>query len=173
MLGIKNTFVINVNLAKRNMCLDLANRREDPHSWFVKACKQHKSLQKKVMKAIDSFHFAPRKARLYNQIRKRLDRFRLDLPIGIATTRAINRLQSLHGKIKPAAHGVLIRTLLNGWPTHRRMRSHNSSNLNATCPFCSSGSDSIEHFGHCLWCRDVFNKFNVPCTSPTYDADSS
>ena len=78
---------------------------------------------------------------------------------------AFNRLKSLAGKVKPATHSVYIRTLLNGWPTGRRMRTLNSMHRSTSCPFCSTGQDSIEHFAHCQWCKEVFMKFNVTCNS--------
>ena len=163
----RNTFVVNLILAKRGMHTDLAKTVVHPSDWFQKAALKQKTLQKNVLKVIEQAAQSKRRRKLIYQIRGRLERFRLGIPLGHAVARAVNRLKSLSGKVKPSAHGVYIKTLLNGWPTSRRMR-HTRSDIRhdcIACPFCNQGEDSIEHFAHCPWCRNVFMKFKVSCSS--------
>ena len=162
-----NAFAVNLVLAKRGMQCELTNAGEHPEKWFRKASLKQKSLQKNVLSLISQANHCKRYAKLTNQLRKRLERFRLGIPLGHATARALSRLKSLRGHVKPSAHGVFIKTLLNGWPTSRRMR-HTKVDIRhetRSCPFCGSGEDSLEHFAHCKWCKDVFSHFQVSCSS--------
>ena len=162
-----NAFAVNLTLAKREMQCELTNAGEHPEKWFRKASLKQKSLQRKVLNLISQAAHCKRYGKLVNQIRKRLERFCLGIPLGHATARAISRLKSLRGRVKPSAHGVFIKTLLNGWPTSRRMR-HTKDDIRhetRSCPFCGSGDDSLEHFALCRWCKDVFSHFHVSCNS--------
>ena len=85
---------------------------------------------------------------LLHLIRKRVARFQVMLP-GHIVYRVRNRITFLRSRIAPAVLHVFIRTLLNGWPTQRRMRSMTLCDLELHCPFCLEHEDSIEHFSSC------------------------
>ena len=116
---------------------------------------------------LDSSKFPHKKAKLIDNLRKRLARFKLEkfglLP-NHSSNRAYNRLVTLKGLVKPAVLVVYFRTLLNGWCTSRRMRTLNGvarHNL-PHCPLCGTGEDCIEHIANCKWTHFTFNKLKVP-----------
>ena len=89
-------------------------------------------------------------------LRKRMSRFDFGIPIGHAVNRASNRLNLAKGKVKPAVIATYVKTLLNAWPTSRRMRTLHRNPV-SLCPFCREGDDSIEHFVRCSFCHNVFH----------------
>ena len=68
-------------------------------------------------------------------------------------SRAVNRIRWLKNKVPPAVQWVYLRTWLNGWATHRRMKHTDPSlvtvSLQDECYFCCRATDSIEHLAYC------------------------
>ena len=146
----RNTFCANVMLAKKGHSVDLIKAGQDPPLWYAKALRHKKSIQKKVLKIYELERIPHTKSKLHKQLRARLDRLEIDVPSGHRVTRALKRLHSLKGKVKPSIMSVYIKTLLNGWPTSRRMRFMHNDLRVSKCPFCNKAQDSIEHFAYCL-----------------------
>ena len=75
-----------------------------------------KGLEKTISKFLEEAPGSVRQ-RLHHKLRARLARFEFGIPLRRVVFRAELRLKHLKGKVKPAAHVVFLRTLLNGWTT--------------------------------------------------------
>ena len=77
-------------------------------------------------------------------LRRRLDRWRVELLPGRRVARAINLLEVLAPRVPPRVIAVTIRSLCNGWVTARRMQGNAPCILN-----CRLGHDGLEHYCNC------------------------
>ena len=79
-------------------------------------------------------------------IRKKLERWRLQEPLGIVTRRAIKRISHIFSLVPPRVASVVFRAWLNGWCIRRRCQRSES-----TCMLkCSMhAEDSLEHYARC------------------------
>ena len=138
-------FAINILTAQHNFT-KVGGTLPDTHN---RNGGKRKGLQKKIQEDIEMM-LPSKRPQLHELLGNRLVRFQLDTLPGKLALRVENRLQHLQKeKTKPAVVAVYIRTLLNGWSTHRRMRSMAQLTLDAFCPFCLSAQDSLEHFARC------------------------
>jgi len=134
---------------------------EDAASIIARSKRKSEKIQKKVMNMILDQTLPMRKHRILEQIRKRISRFRLGIPLGHAVNRAYRRLVATK-HFRPTIVANFIKTLLNAWPTTRRLRTLRNARLHGRCPFCSDGPDSLEHFGqNCEICERVFRHFGA------------
>jgi len=161
------SFVVNVALARRSFKIAGGH----VHPPIQRILRAHNRRTGHLQKQIRSFLHQPIGSSLrsiLHLLRIRVIRWRFEtygVPIGHATERILRRLQAM-GKSKhasPACKSVFLKTLLNGWPTARRMRSLAGNPASAVCLFCKSGQDSIEHMPHCLIVREFFKKNGCSC----------
>ena len=148
-------------LADKSLRCDFAgssNPVSNLRSTFEK-CKS----QAKITKALGASLLSGRRINTMQLLRKRLARFQTGIPLGIATQRAIARLIAAGKLVPPAAWSVLLKTLLNGWATGRRMRTAPKCRIVAKCLFCGVGDDSLEHYAECNFCKKVCAKCLFPC----------
>jgi len=153
----------------------LARNLADAHVEFQRQCnsgsdiaslvdrngKKHKQIQRKIYDILLDQSRPWRKAKMLEQIRKRLSRFRFNLPLGLIINRAHNRLLASRG-FKPAIVAVFHKSLLNAWPTARRLRTLANARLCKRCPLCKDGPDSLEHLGeHCCISFQIYRRFGV------------
>jgi hypothetical protein len=95
-------------------------------------------------------------------LRNRVKRLKLDVPEGRLVERILRRTLHLSTKSPPAVQAVYIRTILNGWVTHRRMRNcANLINLSPVCVLCKQGNDSLEHLAKCKIVVSFFATLNI------------
>ena len=87
-----------------------------------------------------------------------LKRFKTGIHEGYLAPRAHARLKHLQKVAQPVTTAVYLRTLINGWPTYRRMRTLEGCTLAEVCPFCQRGQDSLEHFTFCKVIKAEFAK---------------
>ena len=83
-------------------------------------------------------------------LRRRLDRWQLDLPPGRRVGRAVLLLQGLAGHVPPRVIAAILRTLCNGVITARRFQQKGA------CRFGCGGEDSLEHYAGCQHVRDFY-----------------
>ena len=123
--------------------------------------KQRESFQRTVMqKVLAAYHTHPE-----IRLRRKLKRFSEHenpkcargwcLPdyMGVTTARVLRNLQRLPKLVPPRVCGAVIRTLFNGWTTHRRFqRRHLASNIccfECRTAFHTEAEDSLEHYCKC------------------------
>ena len=96
-------------------------------------------------------------------LRKRLDRWPLDILPGHRVERAIKVLRSLSSSAPPRVWAAVFKTLCNGWVTARRFQSRGS------CLFGCAAEDSIEHYARCKVVAGFFEKHAGVCPAPGGD----
>ena len=156
-----NIFVVNLHHARKQF-YDMGG--SIPDTLDEKGARQRRGIQKKITASLQMLRPSHLPA-LHEALRNRLTRFKIGVLEGYLAPRAIRRLQHLAAHAAPAVTAVYLRTLLNGWATHRRMRSMQDLNLEACCPFCRRAEDSIEHFAHCTLIREQYAASGYPCNS--------
>jgi hypothetical protein len=111
--------------------------------------QDRKSIQKRAYLLIRNSNYSS--AALFEFVRSRLKFWKLDVPIGLLTSRCQNRCQTITSLCKPAIFSAVLRTWLNGWATHERMKHLVGFQCgdNSKCIFCGKGSDNLKHFAHC------------------------
>ena len=83
-------------------------------------------------------------------LRGKLQRWKIDVPEGILTRRALRYLNKACQLAPNRVAVVFLRTLFNGWCTARRFQQSGSSCLFDCCMTHSDlREDSIEHYAHC------------------------
>ena len=126
---------------------------------------------------LDNKCFPSRKAKLVQNLRTKLARFQLKIHIGHSVFRATRRMDALKNQVRPSILVVYFRTLMNGWPTSRRMRTIENTKLHnlPPCPLCGKGEDSLEHVSRCEVSCTIFNKFGAPinCIEHFFCLDSA
>ena len=150
-----HAFLLNLVLANHNFRVDCL-KDNDISSLCAVGEQQALKSQKKIYAALCSQNLPTKRWRMIEGLRKRMSRFDFGIPIGHAVNRASNRLNLAKGKVKPAVIATYVKTLLNAWPTSRRMRTLHRNPV-SLCPFCREGDDSIEHFVRCSFCHNVFH----------------
>ncbi len=107
------------------------------------------SIQKTISKSLHERKYGSAKALQF--LRKRLQRWKLVTPLGIAVRRASRNISTINKRCPARVAAAYLRTLLNGWCTERRMRTLNPGTASKRgCVFgCGGGDDSIEHYAHC------------------------
>ena len=96
--------------------------------------------QKRCMAVLRTSHDVP----LHRHLRRRLDEWKISVLPGHRVHRASNMLDGLIRFVSPRIWAAILRTLCDGWTTHRRMQRH------APCLFgCGFGEDSIVHYASC------------------------
>ena len=143
-----NTFGINLVASK----CKYASQREGNIDHL-----SSKGLQAKIHQELAAFKYS---TRVWELLRKRLGRWKLDIP-GRLVERVMRRILELGGKVSPSVHTVYIRTLLNGWVTARRMSSLADSGLMHECVLCGKCCVSIAHRHSCTHVRTFFTENHV------------
>ncbi len=128
---------------------------------LLRGTKAEKKVQKAVTMALGKAAAPARRVHFSETLRRRLERFRLDIPLGWATSRGLKRMENLAGKVQPRISASYFKLLFNAWPTARRIRTLRGGKRASKCLFCQNGRDSIEHFARCEFCSVVFSKFRV------------
>jgi hypothetical protein len=94
---------------------------------------------------------------LQAHLRKRLDRWHLDILPGHRVARATVALKGLSCSAPPRISAAVLRALCNGWTTSRRFQG------NGTCCFGCVQEDSIEHYAFCkVFHRLCFRHLGLP-----------
>jgi hypothetical protein len=88
---------------------------------------------------------------LQAHLRKRLDRWCIDILPGHRVTRATAALAELSRTAPPKIFAAVLRAMCNGWVTSRRFQG------NGTCCFGCVQEDSIEHYAFCK----VFHRLSL------------
>ena len=79
------------------------------------------------------------------RLRHKLERWRLDHPIGLATRRLLSRFERLKHLVTPRVQAAVFKTIWNGWCTKARFQ-----NAGACVLSCSPDAlDRIEHYAAC------------------------
>ena len=115
-------------------------------------------IQKTLSKALHDKAYS--KTAAIDKLRRRLKRWDVLMNERRTTDRALRNLDTIRRRCKPAVQAAMLRTLLNGWVTKRRMRSLSvASDDYGICVFgCGRGCDSIEHYAHCTILLDFFSE---------------
>ena len=79
------------------------------------------------------------------RLRHKLERWRLECPIGVATRRLLRRLSRLQALVTPRVQAAVFKTIWNGWCTKARFQDVGACVLACS----SSASDRIEHYASC------------------------
>jgi exonuclease III len=88
---------------------------------------------------------------LVMHLRKRLDRWHIDILPGHRVARAVTALSELSRSAPPRVFAAVLRALCNGWATSRRFQG------NGSCCFGCVQEDSIEHYAFCK----VFHRLSL------------
>ena len=74
-------------------------------------------------------------------------------------------MQTITSLCKPAIFSAVLRTWLNGWATHERMKHFVGFQCgdNSKCIFCGKGSDNLKHFAHCDVIVAFLDMHSVEC----------
>ena len=91
---------------------------------------------------------------LYNEefwVRKKMRRWKLEGPDAQVACRILRNCRVVGQSCRPCVLGMFFRTVWNGWPTIRRMRSaHGAKQLQSCVLGCSGDAqDAIEHYLVC------------------------
>ena len=78
------------------------------------------------------------------RLRRRLDRWALQILPGRRVDRAVRLLRGLAVEAPPRVWAAVLRTLCNGWVTARRFQTTGNCVLG-----CENCNDSIEHYAYC------------------------
>ena len=148
-----NTFAVNLDRS----LLEFESLGGNMHSISTNrqgnAVKQ--GLQKSITQALAKLQ-PSHLPKLLDDIRLRMMRWNLEVLPGNITSRVQRRFDEIKGSVQPATTAVYLRTLLNGWPTHRRLSSLPNHGLNYHCPFCIQFRDALEHFPFCTVIKSVY-----------------
>ena len=99
--------------------------------------------REKIQKAFSKFSAEER-------IRHKITRWKLRDPPGHMARRIYARLDTLRTLCRPCVVSGFLRTLWNGWPTSRRMRTMRGAPATSSCAFgCKDREDSVEHYLLC------------------------
>ena len=85
----------------------------------------------------------PAALHLERRLRHKLLRWEVSLFPRRRAERALRMLPALSRVVPPRVVAAVLRTLLNGWATHRRFQQHGD------CCFGCQAEDSIEHYADC------------------------
>ena len=93
-----------------------------------------------------------------HRLRHKLERWRLDAPLGTVTRRLLSRLGRLKCLVTPRVQAAVFKTLWNGWCTRSRFQQEGA------CVLCCSleAVDRIEHYATCIHQRDIITWFGLP-----------
>ena len=91
-------------------------------------------------------------------LRRRLDRWALNILPGHRVQRALRVLEVLQRMTSPRVQASYLRTICDGWCTRRRFQSRGG------CAFgCGRGEDSLSHFACCSVVAELFvNGIHLP-----------
>jgi hypothetical protein len=128
------------------------------------------SIQKIITVKLHSQRYG--KASANNAVRKRLDRWELELNPRVSLELSLHNLQVIGKTCRAAVQAAYFRTLLNGWVTARRMRSMKGCEPGyGKCVFgCGHGCDSIEHYAYCRITVAFFHRSGLPYIRPSISA---
>ena len=115
----------------------LHRQREGVRSRFQSYCAQ--LIREKAMRRYDPVQ----------RMRHKLARWNLDDVPRTMAERAVTNLMRLSKLVPQRVVANALRTLFNGWATHRRMASLCGCQRSACVLGCGSGEDSIEHYSRC------------------------
>ena len=160
-----NTFVNNLSLARRNFEIDCSSHEDLFGSILANKKDDLKVDQSKIIKLLDDRMLPKDHAQFMENLRKRLDRYKLRCTPRAAPERVVRRMKLVKGKVKHSLLVVYMRTILNGWVTERRMRSiHGRFNSQCNkCVMCDNlyGEDSLEHIACCRCTKEVFSEMGI------------
>ena len=97
-------------------------------------------------------------------LRRRLERWDLDIPVGHRASRALAAMREAWSCTPPRVAIILLYTLLNGWSTLRRFQQQ------GRCRLCDHHctTDSLEHLPFCMMVQWVATRlFQLPHSSAT------
>jgi len=99
---------------------------------------------------------------LQRHLRRRLDVWKVSVLPGHRVQRTLNMSGGLIKFVSPRIWATILRTLCDGWTTHRRMQRQ------GPCLFgCRAGDDSIVHYASCsvlsnlMWCKLKLDRLPV------------
>ena len=97
-------------------------------------------------------------------LRRRLERWDLDIPVGHRASRALAAMREAWSSTPPRVAIILLYTLLSGWSTLRRFQQQ------GRCRLCDhqGTTDSLEHLPFCTMVQWVATRlFQLPHSSAT------
>ena len=170
-------FALKLLLARNGFRKDHCESESEFRKLVLEKTGTYRLQQSKILKMLDNKCFPSRKAKLVQNLRTKLARFQLKIHIGHSVFRATRRMDALKNQVRPSILVVYFRTLMNGWPTSRRMRTIENTKLHnlPPCPLCGKGEDSLEHISRCEVSCTIFNKFGAPinCIEHFFCLDSA
>ena len=132
-----------LNVTASTICATLRQRLGIQHGVDVLVKKRFQAEAFRMLVTTDKYN--PE-----HYLRCKLQRWKIDVPEGILTRRALRYLNNACQLAPNRVAVVFLRTLLNGWCTARRFQQPGSSCLFDCCMTHSDlREDSIEHYAHC------------------------
>ena len=158
-----NTFLFNVTLAQQ-LFYDGDYDRSEVNAILQKTEEKKRNLQKAIQASIMEKTDGDKLTVVLDKFRIRLERWKMvDIQPGHRVPRARRRLLHLKKHAQPAVVSAYFKTLLNGWPTQRRMAHLANANTPTKCVFCNQRTDCIEHFPFCDPIRSLYNRHGIRC----------
>ena len=117
----------------------------------AKTCNDN-TPRKKKLQAMIRLEIRPLIApyNLEFRVREKIQRWRLEGPEATVADRIIRNCMTAGTKCRPCVAGTFFRTLWNGWPTSRRMRTASNATGVCSCLFgCTRARDELEHYLVC------------------------